>query len=269
MSNDRLERLLDRLGIEEGDLVMLHTAFSRLRGIVNSPTEVIEGFTRRLGPSGMLAMPRYSWHLFPAARPWEGYAEFLRTLPPIDLRHTPANIGVVPEVFRQMPDVDVSISHFWPVAARGPRAKDLLQGQDAVIHAYGPGSVFARLLEWNAKIVGLGVTLNTSSVAPVTDLHLCSEHARNVFTDGPVSGVVIDRNGGIHRPRVTTMRPAAVRDIKPSRILAERLRPGIDFAFVEDNGNFFFSYEPQLYHEAALGEARAALKQGRALPWLN
>lgn len=269
MSNDRLERLLDRLGLDEGDLVMLHTAFTRIRGIVNSPTELIEGLIRRLGLSGTLAMPRYSWHLLPAARPWKSYAEFMRILPPIDLRHTPANIGIVPEIFRRMDDVDISISHFWPVAAHGPLAKALLQGQEDVIHAYGSGSVFARLVDWNAKIVGLGVTLNSSSVAPVTDLRLCSKHACKVFTDGPVSGLVIDRLGGIHRPDVTTMRPEAVRDIKPSRILAERLRPGIDFAFLEENGSFFFSYKTRLYHETALNEARVALRQGRAPPWLS
>jgi aminoglycoside 3-N-acetyltransferase len=269
MSNNRLERLLDHLGIEEGDIVMLHTAFTHLRGVVNSPIELIEGVTRRLGRSGTLAMPRYSWHLFPEARPWKGYAEFMRTMPPMHLGHTPANIGIVPEVFRRMADVEMSISHFWPVAAHGPLSKALLQGQEDIKHAYGSDSVFARLVDWNAKIVGLGVTLNTSSIAPVTDLRLTAKYRCNVFTDGPMPGMVIDRGGRIHRPNVTTMRPEAVRDIKPARILAERLRPGIDFEFLEENGSFFFSYNASLYHNTALNEANVALRQGRALPWLS
>lgn len=269
MANDRLERLLDRLGIEPGDLVMLHTAFTRLRNLVGSPAELIEGLTRRLGKGGTLAMPRYTWHLFPDARPWQGYAEFMRTLPPVDLSHTPANIGVVPDVFRQMPDVEVSISHFWPVVACGRRATALLQGQEAVRHAYGPESVFDRLVDWNAKIIGMGVTLNTSSVAPVTDLRANSGQTSNIFTDNPVPGLVIDRLGRRHRLDVTTMRPEAVRDIKPSRVLTERLSPGTDFAFLEEDSNFFFSYGANLYHDAALEAAKLASRQGRTLPWLN
>lgn len=266
---DALERLWDRLRIAEGDLILLHTAFTRIQAVAGTPRELIESLRRRLGTHGTLVMPRYAWHLAPDARPWKGYAEFMRTLPPMDLRHTPANIGAVPEVFRQMNDVVVSISHFWPVAAIGPRAADLTQGQESIAHAYGTESVFARLVDCGATIVGLGVTLNTSSLAPVTDLRLDLPGRSDVFTDEPVPGVVIDLDGALHRPAVVTMRPEAVRDIKPSRIMADVLRPATDFPFAEEGGNFFFSYPARLYHETAVTEGRAALRQGQALPWLT
>jgi aminoglycoside N3'-acetyltransferase len=269
MPNDRLDRVLDRLCLERGDAVMLHTAYSRVSHLAGSPAELIDTIIRRLGPLGTLVMPRYAWHLFAQARPWNGYAEFLRTLPPIDLRWTPANIGTVPEFFRKLEGVHTSVSHFWPVCARGPLASSLLEGQAKIGHAYGPGSVFARLVECDVKIVGLGVTLNTTSVAPVADWHIGAEHHCNVFTDAPVPGLVIDQAGELHRPNVVTMRSEAVRDIKPSRILAERLRPAIDFPFFVEAGNMFFSYRARLYHDLALAEARIALREGRSVPWLN
>jgi hypothetical protein len=76
-------------------------------------------------------------------------------------------------------------------------------------------------------------------VAPVTDWQLDVEHHCKVVTDTPVPGIVIDQTGRVHRTKVVTMRSEAVRDIKPSRILAERLRPGIDFPFFVETGNIF------------------------------
>jgi hypothetical protein len=64
------------------------------------------------------------------------------------------------------------------------------------------------------------------------------------------------------------MRAEAVRDFKPSRILADRLRPGGDFPFIVHEGSFFFSYPCDLYHEVAIAEGKLALRQGRAVPWL-
>jgi aminoglycoside N3'-acetyltransferase len=267
--DSRLDRLLDRLELEPGSTVMLHTAFGTLENLVDAPATLIERLTNRLGPGGTLLMPRYGWHLIPEARPWLGYAEYLRNLPPMDLRSTPANIGVVPDSFRKLNDVEVSISHFWPISGRGPAARKLLSGQAAIDHAFGPDSVFARLVEHDVRIVGLGVTLNTTSVAPVTDWHLGSDHHRHIFTDRQISGMVVDLRGRTHFLNVTTMLPEAVRDIKPSRILNERLRPGTDFPFVVEDGSFFFSYQARLYHETALSEGQAALRQGRAVPWLS
>jgi aminoglycoside N3'-acetyltransferase len=269
MANDRLERLLDRLGIEEGDIAFLHTSYTRCRSLVDSPVDLIQRVSCRIGKTGTLVLPRYAWNLFRDVRPWEGYREYLRTLPPLDLRNTPANIGAVPEVFKNMERVEISISHFWPVMARGPLAKSLLHGQVQVKHAYGADSVFSRLLDWDAKVVGLGVTLNTTSIAPVTDFRLGEPHRCNVFTSGPVPGVVVDLAGVIHYPAVTTMRPEAVRDMKPSVVLADRLRPGDDFPFLIEEGNFFFSYAARLYHETALIEAQEAHRKGVSVPWFD
>ena len=111
--------------------------------------------------------------------------------------------------------------------------------------------------------------MNTTSVAPVTDWQLGVEHHCKVFTDAPVPGIVIDQAGRLHRTNVITIRSEAVRDVKPSRILAERLCPGIDFPFFVEAGNIFFSYRMSLYHDIALAEAQLALREGRPAPWLT
>jgi len=268
LGGERLAAVLDRLGVEEGAVVFLHTSYSRSLEFAESPQKLIDGLLLRLGPAGTLAMPRYAWHLDSTVRPWKGYADYLLRLPTMNLNSTPANIGIVPETFRGMEGVECSISHFWPLSARGRFAAEILQGQEGITHAFGPDSSFARLLKMDAKVLGLGVTLNTSSLAPVTDWCLGVERPHDIFTSSPITGLVVGRDGREYRPSVTTMRAESVRDIKPSRILQGSLRPGVDFPFVEQNGNFFFCYRSSLYHEAAMHEGLAALDRGGHVPWM-
>jgi|SRR5271165_4200110 len=226
------EDLLDALAVAPGDTVLLHSSYGRLRNMVTSPEDLIESLLKRLGSDGTLVVPRYAWHLYRDERPWKGYAEFLRTRPTIDLRSTPANIGAVPESFRKLPGVMCLLSHFWPVAARGLNATAILNDQDKVTHSYGPGSVFARLVEADVRILGLGVTLNTSSIAPVADLAMDEDHRRYVFTPDPIPGLVIDQDGIAHPTAAITMTAEAVRDIKPGRVMAGILTPKVDFPYL-------------------------------------
>ena len=262
IKNENLNTLLDRLEFASGDLIFLHTSYSRLHAFVDSPAALINTLLARLGPNGTLVMPRYAWHLDSSARPWQGYSEYLARRPLMDLRNTPANIGVVPETFRQMEGVVSSISHFWPVSAKGQLAEQLVQGQETLDHAYCAESCFGRLLDWNAKILGLGVTLNTTSIAPVSDFRL--EH--NIFTP-PIPGGVIDMRGRLHYTKVATMRPEAVRQIRPGRLLMEK---ATHFPFVSENGAYFFSYLANIYHTAAVEEWQK-IKQspGMPVPWMD
>lgn len=258
-----VDRLLDDLHVEAGDVVFLHTSFGRLRSYVGSVQDMIEAMLVRLGQAGTLVMPRYAWHLDKTARPWKGYRDFLESRPVVDLRHTPANIGVVPEVFRHMGDVRVSTSYFWPICALGKHSLGVIEGQEKIGHAYGPGSSFARLLVMDARIVGLGVTLNTSSIAPVTD---CFCRPIQAFTERPICGQVIDTDGDAHEICCVTLRPETVRDMRPSVVLTQALLPGRDFPhFIDADGSVFFSYPAQTYHRAAL--QMVARTPGR-IPWL-
>jgi hypothetical protein len=263
------EDLLDALAIAPGDTVLLHSSYRRLQYIVTSPEDLIERVTSRLGTDGTLVVPRYAWHLYRDERPWRGYAEFLRTKPTVDLRSTPANIGAIPEVFRKLPGVVCSLSHFWPVAARGRNAAAILNDQDKVTHSYGPGSVFARLVEADVRILGLGVTLNTSSIAPVADLAMDKDHRRYVFTPNPIPGFVIDQNGITHSTAAITMTVEAVRDIKPGRIMAGILTPKVDFPYLVVGDTIYFSYRASLYHRIALAMGRDARARGEPVPWFS
>jgi aminoglycoside 3-N-acetyltransferase len=258
-----LESLLDQLEIEPGSLLFLHTSYSRLNTLVDSPLQLISDLLARLGPSGTLVMPRYAWHLDRTARPWKGYAEYLVRGSVMDLRRAPSNIGAVPEVFRCMDGVEISISYFWPIAAKGRLAREIAEGQEKLDHAYDRQSSFGRLLDRNAIVLGLGVTLNTTSIAPVTDLRV----GHPIFT-ALVAGSVIDLNGHIHETHTSTMLPEAVRDIRPSWVLERRLKPGVDFPFVTQEGSFFFSYPAKLYDTAAVAAWADRRADNTPAPWM-
>lgn len=265
----KLENVLDILCVQRGDVVFLHTSYSRVRSLVESPADLINRLIDYLGPAGTLVMPRYSWHLDPSARPWKGYADYYSQLPLMDLRTTPVNIGAVPEIFRQMQGVRVSVSHFWPLTGYGPDSMELLAGQEKIHHAFGPDSCFSRLLDANAKVLGLGVTLNTSSIAPVSDYRLGEEMPHDIFSPNPMGGRIVDMEGEEHQLSVITLLPEAVRVFRPARILENMLEEEGGFPFVTLAGNHFFCYPASLYHEAAMVAGRLAIAQGRCAPWLD
>src|SRR5579864_284626 len=93
--------LLDRLDVRAGDVIYLHTSFSRLTYLELGPQEMLEALLARLGAYGTLAVPSFAWSLDRLGTQ-PGYADYLRQRPVFDMRQTPANVGLVPETFRGM-----------------------------------------------------------------------------------------------------------------------------------------------------------------------
>jgi hypothetical protein len=261
--------LLERLGICSGDLVYLHTSFSRLRHLDLTPEELLSGLLVRLGPSGTLVVPSFAWNLDRTQRPWKGYADYFAMRPVFDVRNTPANIGLVPEMFRQWPGVRRSVHFWWSVTAKGPLADDITDRQQSVVHPYGPDSAFGRLTRLGAKILGLGVSLNTTSLAPVVDHELGPIHTQTLFTEELQDGVVIDEQGRRLVTRAFWLLPEVVRCIKPSELIArsERLQREIRRADVGETIQFAYRFDAYLEEGLRLGRDAAA--RHARMPWLE
>jgi hypothetical protein len=261
--------LLDRLDVRAGDVIYLHTSFKRLVHLGLSAADLLESLIDRLGASGTLAAPSFAWNLDRTVRPWKGYADYFRLCPVFDVRNTPANIGLVPETFRRIPGVHRSLDYWWPICVRGPLAVELTSGQEAVPHPYGPESCFDRLRLAGVNILGLGVSLNTTSLALVPDFQLGDEHPHAVFTDWPQTGIVIDHSGR----RLTTcsywLLPDVVRLIKPSAVfeLSPVLREATRRADEGETIHFYYPYS--VYHDEAMRLGRQAARSGQPLPWLR
>lgn len=231
--------------------------------------QFINILVERLGDGGTLVLPSFAWNLDKTQRPWKGYREYFQSRPPFDVRETPANIGWIPELFRSMPGVLRSANYWWPICARGALAVELTSGQESIVHPYGPGSSFDLLRIHGVKILGLGVSLNTTSLALVADYGLGQEHTQQVFTDEPQRGEVVTRDGTRIETYSFWLLPEVVRLIKPGVLIeeSENLRGTLLRADVDENINFSYPYGA--YHREALQMGREACAAGVAVPWLR
>jgi aminoglycoside N3'-acetyltransferase len=260
--------LLDRLDIRAGDIVYQHTSFKRLIYLGLSPAALIDAMLERLGDRGTLAMPSMVWNLDRTGRPWKGYADYFRERPVLDVRHTACNFGVVPELFRQMPGTLRTVNR-WTICARGYLAQALTDGQEVVSHPFGPDSAFERMRQYGVKILGLGCSLNTNSLAVLPDFQLGEQHPQQIFTAEPLPAMVIDYAGRAIETQSHWYLPEASRVIKPAAVwdLSPRLVAATCRADVGDTIHFCYPFAA--YHEEALRLGKLAIAEGGPVPWLR
>lgn len=264
----RFLALLERLGVQSGDVLYVHTSYSRVAHLGIMVPEVIDGLLETVGANGTVVMPSFAWNLDKSQRPWKGYSDYFHTCPSFDVIRTPANIGVVPERFRHHPNAKRSLSYWWSVCAVGKHASEVTEGQQRVEEPYGPHSSFGLLRRLQAKIVGLGVSTNTNSLALTADHELGFRHPHQIFTGEPRPGVVIDAS----RRRLETasfwLLPEVVRAIKPSAVIGAS--PALTSAMkrADQEDDIYFSYVHDLYHAEALRLAEVAITRTERVPWL-
>lgn len=251
-----LHKLLEQLEVPVGGLVYLHTSFSRMRHLGLGPTDFIDSLLDYLGPHGSLTMPSFSWNLDPTERPWKGYADYFQGSQVFDVRHTAANIGAVPELFRQRPGVRRGVNYWWSVAACGPLAEELTYAQETVEHPAGPDSSLGLIHRHDGWILGLGVTLNTTSLAFLPDFEL---NNRTFVTPEPRRGPVIDREGRSLDTWSYWVRPESVRYVKPEAVCGQGFQA---MRRLDQQGVIQFAYPYQAYHNRAL-----SLSSGQRSPW--
>lgn len=265
----RFHELLDRLRVESGDVIYLHTSFKRLAYLKLTGPQFLAALVERLGSKGTLALPSFAWNLDKSERPWKGYRDYFETRPRFDVVKTPANIGWIPELFRSLPGVRRSLNYWWPICAAGRFATELTTGQEKVIHPYGPGSSFDMLREYGVKILGLGVSLNTTSLALIPDYALGARHSQQVFTETPQTGVVIDERGGEIETRSFWLLPDIVRLIKPGILIEQSAKLREAILRADEGETINFSYPYGVYHHEALRLGEEACTHHEAVPWLR
>ena len=261
--------LLDALGIERGDVLYVHTSFKRMAHAGLSAEQMLAALTEQIGPAGTLVLPAFSWNTDRTGRPWLGYTNHFRGEAVFDARTSPANIGHVPEAFRLSPGVRRSVHYWYSVCARGPLAVELTDGQEHLPHPWGPGSAFDQLYRAGVKILGLGVSLNTTSLSLLADYALGERHTQQVFTDEPRVGVVFDHEGNRVESKSFWLLPEAVKRMKPNGVMegSERMREAVRRVDVGETIHFTYPY--QVYQEEAMRLGEAACAEGRGVPWLD
>lgn len=186
---------IKRVGIANGDAVIVHTSLSKMGFVCGGPQIVIEALLEVVGHEGTIMMPTQSWkNLDPEAgvhwqEPQEWWQAIRDNWPAYDKRITPTNtMGQVAEMFRSWPGALRSDHPARSVAALGTHALFVTENHD-LSNIFGAGSPVDKLYHLNAKVLLLGVGYDKN-----TSLHLADERAtypskRNVNES---SAVMID-----------------------------------------------------------------------------
>lgn len=139
---------LRRLGVAEGGVLLVHTAFRAIRPIEGGPLGLIEALRAAIGPQGTLVMPSWSGD---DDTPFE----------PLATAAAP-DLGVVADMFWRLAGVMRS-NHLQACAAAGPLAARI-NADPLPLPPHIPESPVGRVHELNGQVllIGVGHDGNTS-----------------------------------------------------------------------------------------------------------
>lgn len=140
VSVSRVRQHLHDLGVRPGSVLLVHTAFSKVRPIEGGPRGLILALTEVLGPEGTLVMPSMSDdddHVFDPATT------------------ACTSMGIVADTFWRLPGVLRSDSPH-AFAAQGPAAADIT-APHPVDFPHGPDSPVGRVHDLDGLVMLLGV----------------------------------------------------------------------------------------------------------------
>ncbi len=160
LTKTQLAEVFRGTGLQAGDLVLVHSSLRKLGPVEGGADTVLDALLEVLGPAGTLALPTHTFRLVNASQP-----VFHQTL-------TPTNVGVLTNVFRKRQGVIRGLHPTHSVAAIGPRAAELVEGQERNATPCPPDSPYGRLRDWGGKILIVGEGLNCC-----TFFHGCEEWA--------------------------------------------------------------------------------------------
>jgi aminoglycoside N3'-acetyltransferase len=139
------QQLID-LGVTRGRTVWVQSSWNEFYNVPMKPSEVIDLLRDLIGPEGTLAMPAF---------PIDQDASKL-----FMVDRAPVYTGLLCEVFRRVPGVQRSIHLTSSVCAIGPNADFLIRDHHHTDMTWGKDSPFCRLMDVDARMIGLGATFN-------------------------------------------------------------------------------------------------------------
>ena len=137
-----------KLGVEQGDTLLVHSSYKSFGEVDGGPATVIRALEAVLGTDGegTLIMPTFNFD-FNKGEAW-------------DVRTTPSRMGVLTELVRTDPRAKRVFHPFYSFAILGKHAEML--GSLRYRSAYERDSVFGKLHELDGKIMVIGLSYNNS-----------------------------------------------------------------------------------------------------------
>lgn len=189
---------LRKLGLKEGDIVLVHSSLSSIGYVEGGADTVIDALLRAVGDKGTILMPAFSYH-----------HDVLTTLKSgvlFDPKDTPSSVGVIAETFRLRKEALRSLHPIHSVTAIGPQSKYLLKDHNKSQTPYGRNSPFYKLIVMDGYILHLG-----SSFGRTTSVHVIESLVDNfpikVHIEEPIPARYLDYKGIEHTTLIKAFDP--------------------------------------------------------------
>ena len=157
---NRILKWLRQKGIEEGDILIVHSSYGELEKTGLSPDEIIDGLLELIGPSGTLAMPVIRRYKDMNKAEKEGKDMSLQVFK-YNVKKTMITSGMLPYTLMQRDNAVVSHHPFNPLCAVGPSAKDMMKHnlEGIAPSPHGPNSCWRFCYDHGAKVCSIGTDI--------------------------------------------------------------------------------------------------------------
>lgn len=162
---ERLVREFSRLGVTDGEVLMVHSSLSALGRVEGGAPAVVEALRQVLGETGTLVVPAFTPQIAdpqPGADPRDQAAARARAAVPVFADDTPTPMGAIASAVLATAGRRRSSHPQASVAVLGAAAADITARQP-LGYAVGENSPFSRMAELGGKILLIGVGHNRSS----------------------------------------------------------------------------------------------------------
>lgn len=187
LTKAEIVRGFEQLGLENGDVVLVHSAMRTFGHIEGGADTVIDAFLEVLGEKGTLVVPTFC------------YIHEVEDDPIIGMPTEPSEMGIITRTALKHPEAHRSIAFRHSLTAIGRQSRVIAE-VDPTLSEFDPRSSFGVLVSLNAKIVLLGVTYSSSTtfhlaeyISQVPYRHLPERKVRIRQKDGSlVQRTIID-----------------------------------------------------------------------------
>jgi len=186
LSGEELAEGFRSLGLNSGEVVLVHSAMRTMGYVRNGPQAVVEALLQNLGSNGTLILPTFT------------FVHEIEKNPIINPKEDSSEMGAISEAGRTHPEALRSLAFRHNFAAIGRRAT-VLTSVDPALSPFDLRSIFGVMLALNTQVVLLGVTYSSSTSHHFAEF-VCEVPYRQII---PLTAKVLTEDGLI---RIQPMR---------------------------------------------------------------